>query len=128
MSLTDQFHLVDKKGFTLLEALIAVFITSVGIFSVIAVFSAALSGASDSENTAIALRIAEDRMEEIQNLDYATGVINEARAAVPGFAGFERQVAVTEPLTDLKQVIVTVYWQSKGNDITLPLRTYISKN
>lgn len=117
-----------KKGFTLLEALIAVAICAVGLFAVIAVLSLAIGGAVDSENSLTALLLAQKRLEEIRNLDYATGIVNEPRAAVSGFTGFERQVAVSEPLTDLKQVTVTVYWRSKGVDVPLSLVTYISKN
>ena len=119
---------MSKKGFTLLEIMIAVSIAAFGITAIILSFSIAVGGAIDTESTGIALHLAEDRLEEMHNLDYATGLVSETRAAVSGFPLFERQVDISEPFTDLKQAIVTVYWKSKGTDVSTILRTYFSKN
>ena len=118
----------DKKaGFTLLEILIAVTLFSVGVIVIVWLFSSALVGTVDAENTTIAMNLAQRKMEEIENLAYAD-IADEAKAAVSGFSGFQRDVAVTAPETDLKQVIVTVYWTLSGNEISVPLQTYISRN
>ena len=125
---TFHYPRFTNKGFTILEALIALFICAVGLFAVIGVLVTAIGGAVDSENSLTALLLAQRRIEEIRNLDYTTGIVTEARAAVSGFSGFERQVAVVESPTDLKRVDVTVYWKSKGVDVPVTLATYISKN
>lgn len=119
---------MHKKGFTLLEVLIAIVIGISGIFAVIAVFNTVSISSSDTENTAIALHLAEQALEELQNLDYETGIISSSRTPIDGSLGFEREITVTEPLTDLKQAVSTVYWQSKGMDASITLSTYISKN
>lgn len=116
------------KGFTLLEVLIAIVIFTVGIVTIVGLFSTGLVGSTDAENTTIAMNLAQRRMEEIRNLDFDTGIVNENKAEVSGFSGFQRKVAVTEPQTDLKQVTVTVYWTSKGGEPNVSLVTYVSKN
>jgi Tfp pilus assembly protein PilV len=117
-----------KRAFTLLEILVALVILTTGIITIVGLFSASLVSSVDAENTDIAMNLAQARMEEIRNLDFDTGIVNEARAAVSGFAGFEREVVVATPETDLKQVTVNVFWSYKSSEITVPLVTYISKN
>jgi Tfp pilus assembly protein PilV len=116
------------RGFTLLEVLIATVLLTTGVIIVAGLFSAGLSSSDDAEMTGIAMNLAQKRIEEIQNLNYTSGVANESRAAVAGFSGFQRAVAVTTPATDLKQVTVTVFWSDKGNDVNTSLTTYISNN
>lgn len=117
-----------NQGFTLLEVLVALIILTVGIVSIVGIFSKGIVGSVDAENTAIAMNLAQRRMEEYRNLDFDTGVVNEAKAAVSGFPGFQREVVVAEPQTALKQVTVKAYWSYKGGEVTVPLVTYISKN
>ena len=119
----------NERGFTLLESLIAVFICAVGLFAVIGVLVTSIGGAVDSENSLTALLLAQRRIEELRNIDYATlKVLTEARAAVSGFTGFERSVATAEAPVDLTRVDVTVYWKYKGADVPVTLTTYMSKN
>ena len=121
-------HLRRSRGFTLLEILIALIILTVGIVAIVGLFSSGLAGSVDVENMAIAMNLAQRRMEEINNLDFDTGIVSETKAVVSGFSNFQREVVVSEPETDLKQVTVNVYWSYKGDEITVPLVTYISKN
>ena len=118
---------MTQKGFTLLEVLIAVVLFTTGVVAVTGLFGAGLVNSSDAENTAVAMNLAQKRIEEIRNISYES-IVNEAKADVSGFSGFQREVAVTEPLTDLKKVTVSVYWTFKSNEVSVPLVTYISKN
>ena len=86
------------------------------------------AGATDGENTLIASHLAFRRMEELHNVSYAS-VATEARASVAspaGFSRFDRAVTVTTPYTNLKQVVVTVYWQAPGGETNVSLQTYRS--
>jgi len=117
-----------KRGFTLLEILIALVLFAAGVVAIVGLFSTGIIGSVDAENTTVAMNLAQARMEEIRNLDFDTGIINEAKADVTDFPGFQREVTVTEPETELKLVTVTVYWTLKGGEVDVPLTTYISKN
>lgn len=117
--------LSSSKGFTLLEVLLAVLLF-VSAFTVLAqAISAGLSSGGDNENSLIAANLAAEKMEILKNTAYAS-VANEARGAVSSFSAFERQVAVTTPLANLKQVTVTVYWTHKASEISYSLVTYVS--
>ena len=119
---------VANCGFTLLEILITIVILTVGIVIIVGLFGTGLVSSFDAENTTIAMNLAQRRMEEVRNLNFTTGIVDEAKAEIDGFPGFQREVEVTEPETDLKEVRVTVYWTCKGEEVSVPLVTYISKN
>lgn len=128
-----------KKGFTLLEILIAFVLFTVGVVVIVGIFSSGILSSSDAENTAIAMNLAQKKMEEIRNIAFAD-IADEPKVAVNidvdgdgenDFPGFEIEVEVDDPpgdptTDDLKQVTVTVYWTLKGDVIEVPLVTYIS--
>ena len=119
---------MSRKGFTLLEVLIAVMLFTIGTLIIMSLFSAALLSGVDPENTGIAMTLAQKRMEEIRNLNFDTQIIDDPKATVPGFTGFQRSVTVTTPYTDLKRVTVNIYWSYKGGETITTLVTYISKS
>ncbi|MCQ9206421.1 MAG: prepilin-type N-terminal cleavage/methylation domain-containing protein [Omnitrophica bacterium] len=124
---TNDERRTTNDGFTLLEVMIAIVLFGVGIVAVVSLLSSGMAGALDAENTAIAVNLAQERMEEIRNLTYAN-IVNEAKAVVTGFSVFQREVVVTEPETNLKQVTVTVYWTHKGGEAEVPLVSYVAAN
>lgn len=126
-----------KDGFTLLEILITTVVVTVGVAVLVGLFGSGLVGSTDAENTTIAMNLAQRRMEEIKNLDFDTGIDDEPKEdvnidvdgdGVNDFPGFQREVVVTEPETDLKQVQVFVYWTFKGEEVNVGLVTYVSKD
>ena len=121
-----------KKGFTLLEILIALIIITLGAVVIVGLFNTGLISSLDAEKTTIAMNLAQRRMEEIRNLGFAN-IADEAKAGVSGFAGFQREVEVNDPAgaptaDDLKEITVTVYWTYKGDEVNISLMTYISRN
>lgn len=119
--------MTKEYGFTLLEVLIAVLLFTVGVIAIVALFSTGLISSVDAESAAIAMNLARARIEEVRNKDFVL-MSDEAKGAVGGFPGFQREVLVTTPLPDLKQVTVNVYWTFKGSETGVSLITYISKN
>jgi len=124
--------LKTEKGFTLLEVLVAIVLLVVGVAVLVGLFSNALIGSSDAENTTIAMNLIQGRMEEIRNLGFSN-IIPEPKVDVSGFPGFQRKVTIDDPegdptVNDLKQVTVTVYWTFKGNEVNISAVTYVSRN
>jgi hypothetical protein len=78
----------------------------------------------------IATALAQEKMEEIRNVPYAS-VLPEARAQVPNYASFDREVLVvnapvSSPNPNLEQVTVNIYWNGKTGDVKISLVTYVS--
>jgi prepilin-type N-terminal cleavage/methylation domain-containing protein len=114
-----------RKGFTLLEVLLAVLLMVGGFIALSQAVVTGLFVAGVNEQELVAANLAQERMEEIRNTAY-TSIINEARAPVAGFTSYDREVVVTTPLSNLKQVNVTVYWHSKSDESSFSLVTYVS--
>lgn len=115
----------SHKGFALLELLLTILLLTSGLVALFEAMSIGLFAAGDNENSLVALHLAEEKMEEVKNKSYGS-VTNEAKALVSGFPVFQREVAVTTPQTNLKQVTVTVYWNTQANELNVSLVTYVS--
>ena len=59
-----------KKGFTMIEVMIALVILAVGLLGVASLQVSAIKGNNLSDNITSALTLAEDKMEELLGLDY----------------------------------------------------------
>jgi hypothetical protein len=84
------------------------------------------AGRTDGENVLLAMHLAQRRLEELRQTAYAS-VDDESKASVSspsGFDQFSREVDVTTPYTDLKQIIVRVYWDAPGGETNVSLQTY----
>ncbi len=120
--------LVHRAGFTLLEMLIALTVFAVGTLAVMDLMQQAQAGSRDGENVLIATHLARWRMEELRNSAYAS-LANEAKASISspsGYSRFSRQVTVTTPYTNLKQVAISVYWTTQGGETSVSVQSYRS--
>lgn len=117
------------RGFTLLEMLLALIILMVGVLSTVYLVSRGIVATNDTESTEQAMALAQQRMEALRSGAYAA-IVNEPLAAVPGWANFSRQVAVSQPVgtgasIQIRQVVVTVFWSTTGGNQSLSLTTYV---
>ena len=113
------------RGFTLIEVLIVIALFSTGAVALLQIFSMTLYGGAENENTIVTTALAQEKMEELRNKPYAS-VSAEARAQVPDYTFFDREVLVTTPISNLKQVTVNVYWKERSGDVKISLVTYVS--
>ena len=118
---------MKNRGFSLVEILLATVLFTVGVIFIIGLFGTGFIGELDAENTSIAMHLAQQRMEEIRNLDFDS-IVDEDKDDVTDFSGFQREVDETEDPTDFKTITVTVYWTYKGDEISVPISTYISRD
>ena len=112
-----------RKGFTLLEMLVTIVLLTVGITSILRMFSMVMIADTNLENVTIARYLAQEAMEAIKDADSYSDIDNFAsvRTDLTGdFADFDRAVTVSG---DPKQVDVIVYWTAKGQDQSVDLVT-----
>ena len=105
--------------------LIVIALFSAAAVSLLQMFSISLYGGAENENTIVTTALAQEKMEELRNKPYAS-VSAEARAQVPDYTFFDREVLVTTPISNLKQVTVNVYWKERSGDVKISLVTYVS--
>lgn len=114
-----------KRGFTLIEVLIVVVLFSAGAVVLLEIFSVGLFGGFENENTLIATALAQDKMELVRNSSYGS-IGDEAKAPVTDYPFFQREVVVTTPQANLKQITVNIYWTERTGEIKISLVTYVS--
>lgn len=120
--------LTDHRGFTLVEATVAIAILMLGFFSVIQFFPFGLQIISDSQNVTTASSIALSKIEALSSLNYedlSPGVV-ESKQPVSNdstsyLSHYQRQTVVETVDSDFnssvsdigfKKITVTVYWIS----------------
>ena len=98
---------------------------AVGTVSILEVIQHSQAGSAEGESVLLAMQLAQRRMEELRNTAYAS-LADEAKASVSspsGFSRFSRQVTLTTPYANLKQIVVTVYWTTAGGETSVSLQT-----
>jgi len=114
----------NRRGFTLLELLLAVLFVTVGLFPLLNTLNSVLRVSAGSESQIVALNLAQARLEEELYRPYVA-VTAEPTAALANSPAFRRGVAVSSPSANLKKVSVTVYWTTpQGQQDRLTLETY----
>jgi len=114
-----------KRGFSLLEILLAILLLGTGLAVLLQVLSTGLAAGGVNEDEIVAANLIQEKVEEDRNANFSS-VVTEAKAVVSGFSAFSRQVDMTTPQTNLKQIIVTVYYIVGSSEISTSVTTYIS--
>ena len=117
----------NQAGFTILEVLVASLLVGISMFAIVEAFNRGVFGVGEVEDYSLALSLSQEKMEAIQDTAY-TSVTNEAKADVSGFTGFQREVIMTNPATDLKLVVVKTYYQVPNGENNVSLTTYVVNN
>ncbi|MBI3332821.1 MAG: hypothetical protein HYZ93_01880 [Candidatus Omnitrophica bacterium] len=115
-------------GFTLLEIMVATLLLVVGVASATFIFSRGIFATTDAEGLEQAVALAQEKMEAIRATAFAS-IAGESKGPIPGWNGFSRSVAVTQPAgtnSDFKQVVVTVYRDTGDGEVSTPLTTYVA--
>jgi len=126
----------DRRGFTLVEIMIAVFILTVALIGVISTTIMIIKGNDFSRIMTTATTLAKDKIEEIKKTSYtsfSTGTTTTDYRNIDSSAGtsgayFTRVLTVTAdgiPSADLRTVTVEVRWSWYGINRSVTLRTLI---
>ena len=129
LRITNDESRTTKKGFSLLEVMLAILLFGIGLVFLLQIVNTGLFVSGQNEDTVIAANLAQEKMEELRNAAYAALVSETPAAAVSGFTGFTREVLVgdlTPAQTGLKQITVNVNWSAKNQTMTTTMVTYVS--
>ena len=111
----------NKKGFTLIEVMIAVVVLSVGVSSVMFLIYTGLSAISTTTRVTIKANLARVAMNKIENLYLLKKQDDvETSGSFDDYPDYSYQVNITkdidEKVPSLQQIDVSVYYSGKGRD------------
>ena len=101
---------LDNRGFSLLEMLVAVTILAVGLLAVAGLQATAIKGNFHGGSTSRATALAEDRIEELRNTDYDAISYAPNPFVETNLEKIYTRETFIAPLSDLKRITVTVRW------------------
>ena len=126
-----------QSGFTLIEALIALVVLSLGLFGLMQIQTRVMTETGDSKTRTAAVNIAQEKLEELRNGNYGAVVsgTDTVVAATGGTSVFTRSWTVTSKTNPkYKEVSIIASWTSPrreelGADTeAVTLTTYIAKS
>lgn len=123
--------LQSQKGIGLVEIIIAILIFGIGITAAIRTLPESNKATTRSRNLTVSTNLAQQKIEELMGTpinDAQLSAGNHADPLNPLERIFTRTWSVTDnvPLTDMKQVTVTVSYTSGSNDNSVTLTTYLT--
>ena len=118
---------MGKRGFTILEVLIASILVGGSMFAITEAFNRGVFGLGEVEDYSLALTLTQEKLEEIKNSSFDS-VSSETKGTVSGFSDFNREVNITNVDSDLKQVVVITYWNVPNGEKNVNLTTYIARS
>ncbi len=132
-NITSSIRLASKyrsprRGFTLVELMVSVVLLVGSVSAATFVFARGIYATTDTELLGQGTALAQERMENLRGTAFAS-IASEAKAAVSGWTGFSRQVAVSQPAgtnSDFKQVVVTTYWDTPAGEVSTSLTSYVA--
>jgi prepilin-type N-terminal cleavage/methylation domain-containing protein len=105
----------SKAGFTLLEMVLVLAVLSLGFIPLVNMFSDGMVASKDATNNAVAVQLAQQKMEQVKGLSYANiESSSESFGQIPGYGSFQRTVTAStaEGLVNLLNIEVRVDWYS----------------
>ena len=120
---------VGKQGFTLIEALISIFILTAGIIAVLQAFPLGTKILGSSKRATIASQLGQAKIEELISQSYSEisfGIIEAKHVLDSPFSSYQRktEIVCVDPDSDFSEVIncdpdpgmkkieVTVFWKT----------------
>jgi len=123
--------LKSEKGIGLIELIVALLIFGVGISAAMRMLPESNTATTRARNLTMATNLAQQKIEQLMgapfnDADLASGAHNDPDN--PLEVHFTRSWAVTDnvPLADMKEITVTVTYESGHKDNAVTLRTYLT--
>ncbi len=126
-----------KKGFTIVEMLVAITIMAIGLLSLAVLFPAGLRAAMVTRMNTQAMEYCQQKVEELRVVSFSDP-FDQLTAGTHGPDSlpmddtenvFVRtyEVSVDYPVTDMKKIEVSTTWTIRGNVYTRNITTYLAR-
>ncbi len=114
----------NKKGFTLLEILVAMTLLTTALLGMAGLTAALTQGNTFSNRLTVASTLAQDKLEDLTNLGYgntavADTTVTEDYNSIPNFPWYKRITTtdVDSPAAGMKTLTVVVFWAADAHSV-----------
>jgi len=118
------------RGFTIIELVLAIVILAVGVLAATNLLPVTARSAQHDRMVTQAAGYAQQKVEELRSLDFYDSALSQGThpASPESIDVFQREYQVTDnlPMTDMKQVVITVSWRTAFRASNVQLKTYIA--
>jgi len=122
--------MLNLKGFTLIEVMIAILILAIGMMAMALLQVTAIRGGSFANQMTQASIYGQDKIEELKNTSYSSVVTAADTVTSSNGVTFNRSwtVATDSPYPDSKTITLTVSWTGpQGQNHSVQFSTIINK-
>ncbi len=118
----------SKKGFTVLEAMVAVIILAIALLALLRVLPVGIKGSKLAEETTIATMLAQKKIEEARADTWPPTSVAKTNLG-PDYPNFDyiQDVTSVTPTTYLREVTVSIYWPAGTEQRVVGITTHVAK-
>jgi len=117
---------LSKKGFTLIELMVAIAILGIASIGIFQAFSVGFQSMADAKYRTVATNIAQEKLEEVKNSVKVAYPYYSVETQVISDTTYTVIVATNSQEDNLEQVYVTVSWHDRqGNEKNVQLETLV---
>jgi len=116
-----------KRGFSLLELLVAIAILSVGIIFILQALSFCARSSGIAADTLNALILAEDKLQELQYQEKTNASSQMNSSGVTGKYRWDYALEISPPANRLYKCALNVIWERALRNEKLSVNTYFKK-
>ncbi len=111
----------NRKGVTLLEAVIAMGIIFVTLLALLSLAVTASKGMAASQHLTTAVTLAQDTLETLHTGTFGPLEVTDDYAAIPNFPLYKRvlRLELNHPVPGLRTATVTVWWADDRHSVSL---------
>ena len=122
-----------KKGFTLVEMIVAITIISIGLLSMAVLFPAYLRSQTHNDLNIQALKLCNQKIEFLKSLDFQDSLLNEGihkpetLYLYNGNIMFIRTYNITDnfPYNDMKKIDINIEWKQRNRIFSKKIKSIV---
>jgi prepilin-type N-terminal cleavage/methylation domain-containing protein len=119
---------LSKKGFSLIELMIAVVILAIAVLGIFMAFSSGWMGMANARDRTVATNYAREAMEDVKNMDFEMVTNENLGTAESVGAKFTRVITVNTENGNLKKIDTKVFWTNQQDQyVSIETSMYINR-